>query len=76
MIGKLFALGQASASRWLARHFPALGQHGTVNIRRDYLDDTREEPQEPQEAGQPQRGFMSWLARLFRRSRKAPGLPN
>ena len=28
-------------SHWLERHFDALGQHSTVDIRRDYLDDTR-----------------------------------
>jgi NTE family protein len=76
MIGKLFALGQASAARWLAQHFTALGQHGTVDIRGDYLDDTREEAVPQQGARQPQRGFRPWLARLFRRSRQAGENPN
>ncbi|MDB5870755.1 MAG: hypothetical protein JWQ07_197 [Ramlibacter sp.] len=70
LIGKLFALGQASAHRWLSHHFAALGERGTVNIRRDYLDDTREETW-PAPAGpaQPQRGFKPWLAGLFKRAR-------
>ena len=33
--------GQASARNWLARHFEALGQRSTVDVRRDYEDDTR-----------------------------------
>jgi NTE family protein len=71
MIGKLFALGQASARQWLAHHYAALGERATVNIRRDYLDDTREETRSPTpDATHPQRGFRPWLARLFKRSRK------
>jgi NTE family protein len=68
MIGKLFELGQASATQWLARHFAALGRRSTIDIRRDYLDDTREETLRPQGPGRPQRGFRPWLARLFRGS--------
>ena len=77
MIGKLFALGQASAGHWLAHHFNAIGERATVNIRRDYLDDTREEtPAAASSASRhPQRGFRPWLANLFRRSRKADGAP-
>ena len=37
MIEKLFEMGQGAAKRWLRRHFEALGQQGTVNIRRDYI---------------------------------------
>ncbi|HEY3049444.1 MAG TPA: patatin-like phospholipase family protein, partial [Polaromonas sp.] len=37
MIEKLFEMGQGAAKRWLRRHFEALGQQGTVNIRRDYV---------------------------------------
>lgn len=37
MIEKLFEMGQGAAKRWLGRHFEALGQQGTVNIRRDYV---------------------------------------
>lgn len=41
MIQQLFELGQAAGRQWLARHFDALGLRSTVNISRDYLDDTR-----------------------------------
>lgn len=41
LLRQLFELGRQSARRWLARHFEALGQSGTVNIARDYLDDLR-----------------------------------
>jgi NTE family protein len=37
MIEKLFDMGQGAAKRWLRRHFDALGQQSTVNIRRDYV---------------------------------------
>ncbi|RZI95629.1 MAG: patatin-like phospholipase family protein, partial [Rubrivivax sp.] len=37
MIEKLFLLGQESARRWLGKHFEALGQQSTINIRRDYV---------------------------------------
>ena len=37
MIEKLFDMGQSAAKRWLRRHFGALGQQGTVDIRRDYI---------------------------------------
>ena len=70
MIRKLFELGAASAEQWLDRHFSALGQRGTVDIRRDYLDDTREDALAAQ-AGDDRRprGFRPWLARLFKRSK-------
>jgi NTE family protein len=73
MIGKLFELGRASAAQWLEHHFSALGQHGTVDIRRDYLDDSE---QAVSTAGARQRGFRAWLARLFRRFRRAEGMRN
>lgn len=75
-IGKLFELGQASASQWLAQHFAALGQRGSVDIRRDYLDDTRLDAPHPQGATPSQRGFRPWLARLFSRSRRPEGVPD
>jgi NTE family protein len=71
MIGKLFDLGRASAAQWLDQHFAALGQHGTVDIRRDYLDDTREQGIWAAGARQRERGFRAWLTRLFRRFRRA-----
>jgi NTE family protein len=69
LIGQLFAIGQAAAREWLAAHHGALGHHGTVDIRRDYLDDTRlmlpaTRPGAPPHAT----GFRPWLARLLRRS--------
>lgn len=44
MIEKLFEMGQGAAKRWLGRHFEALGQQGTVNIRRDYIGSLPQEP--------------------------------
>ena len=69
MITRLFELGQASAQQWLARHFDALGQRATVDIRRDYLDDTSEEAVASAGTAAAQRGFRPWLARLFKRTR-------
>lgn len=37
MIEQLFEMGQGAAKRWLRKHFEALGQQSTVNIRRDYV---------------------------------------
>ncbi len=34
----LFALGQDSARRWLKRHWAAVGEKSSVNLRRDYGD--------------------------------------
>ena len=66
MIRTLFGLGQQAAQQWLAQHYAALGRHGTVDIRQDYLDDTRMTvPAAP--TAQPARGFRPWLARLLRR---------
>jgi len=71
LIAKLFELGQTSARHWLSHHFEALNQHGTVNIRRDYLDDTREEMLPGNTGAKQRRGFTPWLARLFGRSKQA-----
>jgi NTE family protein len=67
MIRELFEAGQAAAAKWLAHHYDAIGRHGTIDVRRDYLDDTRE----VLPAGAA-RGFRPWLARLFRRSSTHP----
>ena len=40
-ITELHALGLESGRDWLKRNFEALGDHATVNIARDYLDDLR-----------------------------------
>ncbi|MBI2768173.1 MAG: patatin-like phospholipase family protein [Burkholderiales bacterium] len=70
LIRKLFELGRESAAAWMSHHHTALGVHGTVDIRRDYLDDTRL-PALPARGGQPVKpAFRPWLARLFRRSGK------
>ena len=65
MIQQLFATGRAAGRDWLAEHFEAIGRHGTVDIRADYLDDTRLEL--PLPPGARPRGFRPWLARLLRR---------
>jgi NTE family protein len=70
MIARLFRTGQEAAAGWLQHHYAAIGHHGTVDIRRDYLDDTRLDLPVP--ATSPVRrfrqpGFKPWLARLLRR---------
>jgi NTE family protein len=70
MIRNLFELGQQRANDWLARHFEAIGERGTVDIRRDYLDGGRAAIAVAQ--SQPRRlrrAFQPWLARVFRRLR-------
>ena len=51
---KLFELGQANGQRWLRRHFDAVGEKGTVNLRRDYGDPLKLQfepgPEEPADA--------------------------
>jgi hypothetical protein len=70
MISRLFDTGQAAAREWLTRHHAAIGQHATVDIRRDYLDDTRFELPLPMRPAPRSvgRGFRPWLARLLRAS--------
>ncbi len=41
LIRELFRIGQEAARAWLVRHFDALGRRSTVDVRRDYEDDTR-----------------------------------
>lgn len=65
MIEALFRIGQQAATLWLQRNYDALGRHGTVDIRRDYLDDTRVPV--PPAASKPETGFRPWLSRLLRR---------
>lgn len=72
MISRLFDAGRAAGQDWLARHYAALGKHGTVDIQRDYLDDTRLDlPHPAAVGGASRRGFRPWLARLLRRQRGA-----
>jgi NTE family protein len=69
MIRTLFEIGQERTRYWLAHHFDAIGQRSTVDIRRDYLDDTRMDVS----VAQPRRRrltrpFQPWLARVFKRT--------
>jgi NTE family protein len=68
MINKLFEAGRAAGGSWLHQHYEALGRRSTVDIRRDYLDDTRMELPLPSHSGPRSigRGFRPWLARLLR----------
>jgi NTE family protein len=72
MIQRLFEAGRAAAHVWLRRHFVAVGQRSTVDIHRDYLDDTRMEVP----AARPPRAtvstpvFRPWLARLLQQARR------
>jgi NTE family protein len=71
MIHALFGLGQAAARHWLERHYEALGRHGTVDIRGDYLDDTRVAlPSGQADAAPPRTGFRPWFAQLLSRRRR------
>jgi NTE family protein len=70
MIAELFALGRSSAQQWLQQHFQAVGRASTVDIVRDYLDDTRFElPGRRGTALAEPRRIRRWFARLlpFRR---------
>ena len=71
MIGKLFNAGRAAGATWMEQHHDAIGRRATVDIRRDYLDDTRMELPHPANPGLRSigRGFRPWLARLLRQSR-------
>ena len=71
MIQRLFEAGRAAAHVWLRREFDAVGQRSTVDIRRDYLDDTRMEVPSPRAAPAVVQtvGFKPWLARLLRQAR-------
>lgn len=88
LIDELFKIGQEAARHWLSEHFSALGVRSTVDVRRDYLDDTRlgwssVAPGGPDAAAADDRprtapgGLRPWLARLFKRraARAQPG-PN
>lgn len=72
MIRTLFELGQQSGQQWLAHNFDAIGQRSTVDIARDYLDDTRLDSSRRADRATPvpRRGLMSLLANLFRRTKR------
>ena len=69
MIRKMFEAGQAAARHWVASHLEAIGHRTTIDIRRDYLDDTRDIVLAPMQ--HRPRGFRPWLEQLFRRSKYA-----
>ena len=81
MIRNLFEMGQQRTRNWLAQHFEAIGKHGTVDIRHDYLDGDRIRialaSHQPRQSG---RAFQPWLARVFKRLRlslrRTPGSKN
>jgi NTE family protein len=71
MIRELFTAGQGAAKTWVQHHIGAIGHRTTIDIRRDYLDDTRETiPLHAPDPTQPARGFRPWLAHLLKRSSK------
>lgn len=69
MITQLFEAGRAAGRSWLAAHHDAIGQRGTVDIGRDYLDDSRLHLQSapPLRMRSVGGGFRSWLGRLWRK---------
>ena len=71
MINKLFDAGRDAGKEWLAAHFEAIGHRSTIDIRRDYLDDTRLDLPLPARPGMRAvgRGFRPWLAWLLRQGR-------
>lgn len=66
MIRALFELGQTAARGWLESHYPALGRRSTVDIPRDYLDDTQLNLETGGASPRP-RGWRHRLAQLLRR---------
>lgn len=66
MIAELFELGRTAAQRWLRQHFHAVGRVSTVDIARDYLDDTRFDLPGRKLAEAPRR-LRRWWARLVGR---------
>lgn len=68
MLDELAALGREAGARWLKRHFETIGVSSTVNIHRDYLDDTRLESfKRPVTPEPPKRKRLKSLwGRLFR----------
>ncbi|MBG9389303.1 patatin-like phospholipase family protein [Caenimonas aquaedulcis] len=69
IIRTLFELGRKSGAHWLAHHVDDIGQRSTIDVRRDYLDDTREDVAAAEGKLPTARGFTPWLAQLFKRRR-------
>jgi hypothetical protein len=55
---------------WLRKHYAAIGQNSTIDIARDYLDDTRMDvPRQPvRRLHLRAPAFRPWLARLLKGS--------
>lgn len=72
LVRTLFELGQQSGQQWLQRHFDDLGQRSTIDIRRDYLDDTRVDSVRRANSATPvpRRGLGSLISALFRRRKR------
>jgi NTE family protein len=70
MIRALFEAGQVAARTWIEHHVHAIGHRTTIDIRRDYLDDTRDAISTRRVGDKHERGFRPWLARLFKRTSK------
>ncbi len=72
LIRTLFELGQQSGQQWLKRHFDDLGQRSTIDIRRDYLDDTRVDSVRRARSATPvpRRGLGSLISALFSRRKR------
>jgi len=72
LIRTLFELGQQSGQQWLTRHFDDLGQRSTIDIRRDYLDDTRVDSVRRANSATPvpRRGLGSLISALFSRRKR------
>ena len=69
LLGRSAARTAERVADWLAQHHDALGRHGTVDIRRDYLDDTRMEIPTGVTSRRLRPLFRPWLAGLLRRNR-------
>ena len=70
LIQELFEIGHKAGREWLHRHLDDLGQRSTVDVGRDYEDDTRIDwPQTCTPAGHraAARGFRPWLGRVLGR---------
>jgi NTE family protein len=67
MIRKLFGAGRDAAKGWLERNYAAIGERATVDIARDYVDDTMLDLPLPARAVPRSvgRGFRPWLLRLL-----------
>jgi NTE family protein len=78
MITNLCEAGRTAAGVWLRTHLAAVGRRSTVDIQRDYLDDTRMElPHQSRLAAQTAAvapRLVPWLTRLWRQARGMFGM--